>query len=468
MQKQLFCTILIIILLMPIGVTISATQSTPITQGATTVPTCPLSSLANEDKIQAAMNLVNATLIQEVLETLVSYAPRYTGTYACEKSADYLYSTMSQMNVDAQIQKWTAFGNQYNRKILTGKNIEAVLPGINPQSDDVLTLTAHYDSATQKNYKKQGVFSPGADDDASGVAAVLAAAQALSHFTFNHTIKLAVFPGEEVGLLGSRAYAKQAFENDENIILNLNADMIGYAPSAEDGNRLKMYGSEDTGWAMNVLENISDDYSCGFTEVYRGDIPKIGEGWGADCLSFINYGYESVTFFEGGSYPYAHTPNDKLENVNISYLVKVTKLYVATLAYLADNGNTHPEVRITSPMRGKIYVDEEIRQSFDYGKPAIMFLNKFYWKAATSYSPTIVVNDIWVWTEVYPGSAPVTYAEFYYDGVLAYVDEEPPFSWHLTYRSLRNHEITVIVHDENEYVCQDSLLIRFINVQSEL
>jgi len=54
--------------------------------------------------------------------------------------------------------------------------------------------------------------SLGADDDGSGVAAVLASASIMSHYAFNHTIRFIAFSGEEVGTYGSFTYAKEAYE----------------------------------------------------------------------------------------------------------------------------------------------------------------------------------------------------------------------------------------------------------------
>jgi hypothetical protein len=461
MNVKPWCIFGICILLLGTTLTVSAQETIPYNCHSFLVTEKP-QQIHIGQKIEAIMNLVNETLIRECLETLVSYAPRRTSTYGCIKSAEYLYNKLATMNVTTSVQNWTAFGNQYNPQTFQSQNIEATIPGTNDESTMIITFTAHYDSATYKEYKKQGLFSPGADDDASGVAAVIAAAYALSHFTFEHTIKFITFAGEEVGLLGSRTYTHEAHEKHKTILINLNADMIGYAPSAEDGRKLKMFGSEDAGWAMDVIETINQEYSCGF-EFFRGSIPEIGTGWLADCHSFMNYGYETVTFFEGGNYPYAHTPFDVLENINISYLVKTTRLFAATLAYLADNDSTYPQVRIASPMRGKIYKGETILHTFSYEKPTVKFLNEFYRKASASYSPTIIIDNSLIWIEAIPGNTSLLFAEFYYDNNLAYVDTEPPFHWNLNKRSLRNHKITVVVYDEQGRTAQDSMIIRFIN-----
>jgi len=75
---------------------------------------------------------------------------------------------------------------------------------------------------------------------------------------------------------------------------------------------------------------------------------------GSDHQSFLNYGYEGIFFLEYEFNPHYHSPQDTIENVNISYLAKVCKLAVATLAELADE-DAPMIVRIVEPERGAIY-----------------------------------------------------------------------------------------------------------------
>ena len=76
-------------------------------------------------------------------------------------------------------------------------------------------------------------FAPGANDDASGVGAVIEAARVLAGMDFDATIKFIAFTGEEQGLIGSEHYASTAKADGLNIEANLNNDIIG---SVFDGN----------------------------------------------------------------------------------------------------------------------------------------------------------------------------------------------------------------------------------------
>src|SRR6185436_2760967 len=89
----------------------------------------------------------------------------------------------------------------------SGVNVVATKPGILKPDEHVL-ISAHYDSIEN---------CPGADDNATGVAAILQIASALSKFSFERTLVVALWDEEERGLIGSRSYAQTAAEHDKEI-----------------------------------------------------------------------------------------------------------------------------------------------------------------------------------------------------------------------------------------------------------
>jgi hypothetical protein len=100
-------------------------------------------------------------------------------------------------------------------------NVIAELPGTT-RPEDIYILCAHYDSYAAINQ----AFAAGCDDNASGTSAVMLAAEIMSQYEFEGTIRFIAFSGEEQGLLGSFAYASQAAAAGENIAAVLNLDMI--------------------------------------------------------------------------------------------------------------------------------------------------------------------------------------------------------------------------------------------------
>ena len=174
--------------------------------------------------------------------------------------------------------------------------------------------------------------SPGADDDGSGTAAVLAAASILRNYPMEHTIRFVAFSGEEQGLLGSHEYAKDAASQGTPIIAVLNADMIAFAITTDDGNKVQIFENDESEWIVDYTIDISQVYApyIGLTVLPQG------ETWGSDHYYFWQYGYDAVFYFEQHFNEYYHSSQDTMEHMNFTYYVKTSRLIIGTLAALCQ------------------------------------------------------------------------------------------------------------------------------------
>jgi hypothetical protein len=376
--------------------------------------------------------MINESLLRTILQSITNIGPRVTGTYGCEQAAAYIYQQFNQTGLQTRYQNWTGWGNRWHPGKFNSQNVEATLKGV---SDKIILFNAHYDC----------VDDQGADDNGDGAAAVVAAAYVLSHFTFNNTLKFVTFSGEEEGLLGSHAYAKEAYENKEDIAAAFNADMIGYATAPGTGHQARTYATEDLQYVLDLIADINETYNLGFYNQTVGVTREAQKG-GSDYYSFVQYGYEVVAFFEKDWDPYMHTPQDTIDKVNMSYLVNMTKLIVATMAYLGDHGMSHPQIKIASPRFGKWYFDGREHSGFQDVK-------------------TTVIGSIYVWADVKPGDASIQRVDFYLDTTLVFTDTEAPFMWHLNTSSIRNHNITAVVYDMLGQKAHDWKTIRYLNFE---
>jgi hypothetical protein len=274
----------------------------------------PKSPLAADVNIIELLQQLNETLILRYLENLTAFGPRVTGTEGCDQAALYLYQTFQAMGVTVRY-------HNYTDNIVSGSNIEATLEG--SDSTNIFIICGHYDTVAA------GV---GADDDGSGVAAVLAAAEILHNYNFLHTIRFVCFSGEEQGLVGSRHYAEDAYNSNVPIVAVLNADMIGFAPSASDGTQGKIYENTASEWIVDFTNDINQIYTD-----YIGIQPLIpqGESGGSDHYYFWQYGYDAVFYFEFNFNDYYHSADDTIEHMNISYSTRYSRLILATLAEMA-------------------------------------------------------------------------------------------------------------------------------------
>ncbi|KYK24322.1 hypothetical protein AYK25_00350 [Thermoplasmatales archaeon SM1-50] len=283
---------------------------------------------------------INESMILGYLQNLTSFGPRVTGETGCIQAAEYLYNEFVNMDLEVRYHNWITGGYNSN-------NIEATLPGNDPASDDVYIICGHYDTVPG---------SPGADDDGSGVAAVLTAAQVMRQYEFNHTIRFIAFSGEEEGLYGSYMYVQDAYNNGDDIKGVLNADMIGFALNENQAGSLNVFEDDQSEWLYDFTFHVNELYD------YYIDLQLIHAGWtwGSDHYYFWEYGYSALFYHEYEFNHYYHSPNDIIANMNLTYDVKGTRLIVATLASLAQvnsmNSPPNPPA-IYGPHFGKINFD---------------------------------------------------------------------------------------------------------------
>lgn len=301
---------------------------------------------AKEDYVEKIMNEVNEEMILNYLQTLESFGPRVTGTQACWDAGNYIYNEFKSYGYETYFFNWS-LGSYSDR------NVVAVLPG---ERNDSIIICAHYDSVPG---------SPGADDNGSGTAAVLAAAKALSKYKdkikLTYTIRFVTFSGEEEGLLGSQVYAKSLYENNSNVVAVLNVDMIGYTRSEQGKENVIIFESDESKWITNVAISIAEKYSYLNLKIHR-----YGAGANSDHWPFMVYGYDAVFFHEYEFNDYYHSSGDTVEHMDIEYDTRVTKLIVATLVQIANIeivDDVPPEISIQRPANYLYIADREVMET---------------------------------------------------------------------------------------------------------
>ncbi len=192
-----------------------------------------------DPNISKMLTEVSATNLEATVRKLASFHTRHTlsdtlskttGIGAARtwiKSEFEKYGLASggklQVSYDTFIQQ--ADGRRIKEPV-TLKNVMAILPGTDPADKRMIIVSGHYDSRVTDvmNIKD---FAPGANDDASGVAAVMEMARVMSKYQFNATLVFVAFVGEEQGLYGATNLAKRAKEEGWNVHLLLNNDIVG-------------------------------------------------------------------------------------------------------------------------------------------------------------------------------------------------------------------------------------------------
>ncbi|MFZ0567888.1 MAG: M20/M25/M40 family metallo-hydrolase, partial [Nitrososphaeraceae archaeon] len=197
-----------------------------------------------------------------------------------------------------------------------------------------ILISAHYDSR-MGDINQSNARAPGADDNASGVAAVLELARVLSKVDLKNNIQFVLFSGEEQGQWGSVAYVKHQQTNSTKLDLVLNLDMIGY-PSLGPGKVIVEYdlGNKITtndAYSKNVGQFISQ-IDSEYTNL-EASLRTLGK---TDLIPFEAIGKTVIGLHDGGSElnPNYHSVSDTPDTLDIGYLTSVTKLALATILNL--------------------------------------------------------------------------------------------------------------------------------------
>jgi uncharacterized repeat protein (TIGR01451 family) len=209
-------------------------------------------------------------------------------------------------------------------------NVEGTLDGWGPGSDTIYIACAHYDSTSNAPY----TTAPGADDNASGVAAVLEAARVLSQYRYRHTLRFVTFAGEEQGLFGSFYYVRDAYLAGTDIGGAINLDMVAYDSDDDDVMEVHAGTRSDSQALGTALLNANATYGLALTPEYITS----GATSASDHARFWSYGYPAILLIEDFQdfNPDYHQTSDTLDKLDLPYATRFVQATVATLAELAD------------------------------------------------------------------------------------------------------------------------------------
>jgi hypothetical protein len=216
------------------------------------------------------------------------------------------------------------------------KNVIAVLEGEGPLANETIVIGAHYDHL---GLGGAGSLAPwtteihnGADDNASGTAALLEIAHRLatSGKKPNRRIVFMAFTGEERGLLGSAHYVREPRFPLESTVAMYNLDMVGRL----NDDKLIVYGTGTAKQFEPLIDELAKKHGFQLTKYAGGFGPS-------DHASFYGKNIPVLHFFTGTHSDY-HRPSDDNEKLNIAGMRRVADLVVDTVL-AADTEKARPE-----------------------------------------------------------------------------------------------------------------------------
>jgi Zn-dependent M28 family amino/carboxypeptidase len=315
---------------------------------------------APDPRVAQAVGAVSRDRLADTIRTLESYGSRYATTSGAAAAGNYLLDRFRQSGLPVEYDDFTFTTANY-----PASNIVATLPG-RTSPEEVVVICAHYDSFSDQ----RPTVAPGADDNASGTAAVLEAARVLAAVPLDFTVKFIAFSAEEFGLYGSRHYAQEARARGERIVAVVNLDMIGFADALPED--LDVTGNSASEWLVNRLASAAATYTS--LPIAR----KINASMrSSDHAPFWDQGYSAVLCIEDDPLrnPYYHRVTDRLETLTMTFAESATRTAVALVADLAQ-----PLGAVSSPS-GLSVRTEVLRSLFFRAKRSVL-----QWTAAAGAS----------------------------------------------------------------------------------
>lgn len=370
----------------------------------------PTSNVAAGNRRAAMLHAARASLsaseLREHAGVLAddAFEGREAGTRGGHAAARYLIEQMQAVG----LQPGAGDGTFVQHFHGTMRNLIGKMPGSDPDlADEVILLGAHYDhvgyGTPQTSYGPWGYIHNGADDNASGVAALLELMEALRSVDYRpkRTIVFAFWDGEEKDLLGSRHWVRNPTVSLAAVRLAINIDMIG---RMIDGRLI--VGGTRTGFGLRKLlsdRELPADLRLDFTWEYKEN---------SDHWPLFQSNVPSLYIHTGFHDDY-HRPSDDVERLNIDGIRQTTEFLVGATMRVADADELpafRPAGRLDSP-------DLQRRQEAPLPpsiKPARLGLA---WRADASEPRAVFV------TRVNPGSPAARAGLQLYDRIYSFAGE---------------------------------------------
>ena len=266
-------------------------------------------------------------------DELIAHVQKLGGEIGERNLSRYPQLQAAAQYIESELSGWKVRRDGYEVQGKSCYNVEAELAGASP---GIILVGAHYDSV---------YGSPGANDNGSGVAALLALAHRLAGRPNEKTLRLVAFVNEEPGYfqtrqMGSFVYASRSREHGDQIEAMISLETIGYFSSQSGSQKYPVAGlaliyprtGNFIGFVSNVasrslLRNVIGDFRrAAQIPSEGGALPAMvpGVGW-SDQWSFWQHGYPGIMVTDTAPfrYPYYHSAGDTPDKLDYDSMTRV-------------------------------------------------------------------------------------------------------------------------------------------------
>lgn len=276
-----------------------------------------------------AQTLNKASLLKDIeILSSAKYEGRKTGTEGNYAAAEYIINRFEEIglsNFNDNYKHPFTFKNRKSEEV-NGTNLIGYIKG---KTDNIIVITAHYDHVGINNSK----IYYGADDNASGVSALLNIAAHFKNQKPENTLYFIAFDAEEMGLQGAYAFLKDPKTNKSAIKLNINLDMV----ANNDKSELYAAGTYKTPILKEIIKDT--DKNTGIKILFGHDIPGTGrEDWtmqsdqgpfAKENIPFLYFGVEDHEDY--------HQPTDTFENIDQTFFYGASNAILKSVLKLDKN-----------------------------------------------------------------------------------------------------------------------------------
>ncbi len=277
--------------------------------------------------MQSILEEVSTENLKQYLNRLSDFHTRHSKSPLLNDAGEWIMNELRSFGYTYTF--YHSFKSTIDNEDFELRNIVCEKKGID---DKLVMVCAHYD-CVMNSMKDSVSRAPGANDNGSGVSAIIEIARILANENLRHSVQFVFFSGEEQGLLGSKSYAKYIKENRMDLYRLINLDMIGYPFFAPNTVIIERDNN------INVKHNQvrkNDTESIEFGDMMKDMTSAVGLKFYLDSIydsdyeSFEAKGYVVIGAYDGSANPlkntHYHSSSDLPENIDWDYLTSVTKL----------------------------------------------------------------------------------------------------------------------------------------------
>jgi len=364
--------------------TLSVSASTP-SSGAPVLiqpsPTPLNNTLPSDPEVNHLLDLIDSDRLLIPVDELSSMVTRHVLSAGFDPTRgsgigaahDYLISQFRHIQSAAPLIVWSQpVTVQLNGVVTTTYNVVAVLQG-NDVNAGVIVIGAHYDSLNAADPFSADLPAPGADDNGSGVAAMLEIARLMASAPPRTTLIFVAFTAQETGLQGSAAFINAYLQAQQVPIVPravINLDTIGRNRTT-DGQPavpiLRLFSADLNNSPSRQLARAIQLLASAYVDSPRAVVQSAGERTGrlGDQQSFSAAGYPAVRLIEGTEdMTRQRTAQDTFDTIQPGYLIGATKLALAAIACLSDGPD--PPGSVHWQMSGQALTWSQVDQAAGY------------------------------------------------------------------------------------------------------